>query len=229
MRSKKLLSFACSLLCAGHCAAFELSTHALMTNRAFERSILTVDANMYSWLGIDVWVRNPQSSRNPFDLILANPDVGTYPEILDNNGNVANRIKNVAGFEIKTIPGEELKKLHATVRGYLMRGAFREDDFPTAKFGFKTLITSPNPQDAPDSNVTRVSNHFFDPRFNRPLRSVLDATIAQSNGFAAVKAVDWATGDVDSFAPVPVAEPNYRNHFSLRRAREAMWRALSYR
>jgi hypothetical protein len=83
--------------------------------------------------------------------------------------------------------------------GWLMLGAIREDDVP-----FDEGAVENNPQDDPDGPLTRVLSHFFDPYDDRAL------TVTTQLG---AKAPDWATGT--------------GNHFSVIKAREAMWRALT--
>lgn len=187
MKSVSVLIVGFSLAYATQCAAYELSTHALMTNRAYERSVLGSSSSTFLRLGIERWVMNPGSASSPFG--------ASHHEIVDNNGNLVNRVADVTQFETTRIP-DPLKGKYLQVTGWLMRGAIREDDFPTAKLGPITLITAVAPQDAPDSHVTRVSNHFFDPVNNRALDTTpfLNAQVVENNGFAAVKAVDWATG-----------------------------------
>ena len=214
MNHRTTLLLTATILSCGPSAAFELSTHALMTNRAYERSVLATDPTVFARLGIDQWVTKPAISRNVFG--------AQYHEIVDNNGSIVNRIANPDGFEFNTIPRGPLRSSLLEIPGWLMRGAIREDDFPPVKKLGLTILESPNPQDAPDSSMTRVSNHFYDPYYDRALDTTINFLVISNNGFAPVKAVDWATGDLDSFAANPRAETNYRNHYSLRRAREAM-------
>ncbi|WP_165869179.1 hypothetical protein [Thiogranum longum] len=98
-----------------------------------------------------------------------------------------------------------------------MSGAIREDD--TVPLPFPCLIKADNPQDDPyGNNVTRVFNHFYDPVNNREL------TVVNSLGETAV---NWALGSNDAFATPPPDNSGRRNHFTVRDAREAMFRALT--
>jgi hypothetical protein len=95
-----------------------------------------------------------------------------------------------------------------------MYGAIREDD--------NLSEDPPTPQDvAPGLN--RPLNHFYDPRFNRPLTfpglTALDPDVHRSP--------DWAIGSRDSFFDSNTPEFPRRNSFSIFDGREAMFRALT--
>jgi hypothetical protein len=67
------------------------------------------------------------------------------------------------------------------------------------------------PQDDPAGNINRVFNHFYDPYLNSGL---LD-------GWGS-KAPDWAINGTDNIGA-------RRNHFSIKHAKEAMFRAATLR
>ncbi|WP_132973198.1 hypothetical protein [Thiogranum longum] len=102
------------------------------------------------------------------------------------------------------------------ILGWLMRGAIREDDF-TPKI-FPCGLEADNPQDDPYGNIDRPINHFFDPVNNRELTIGVDPRET---------AVNWALGSSDAFATPPPDNSGRRNHFTVRDAREAMFRALT--
>ena len=84
--------------------------------------------------------------------------------------------------------------------GWLMLGAIREDDVP-----YDSGALENNPQDEPGGTFERVLNHFYDP-YNDQALTVAGSTLGS-------RAPDWALLD--------------GNHFSVLRAREVMWRALT--
>lgn len=170
--------------------AYELATHGALTEKAYELSVLTTDPQLLKSLGIDT------SKTNVFG--------EAYYDVSGND--VRERTQN--DFEKDKMPNRGRDFL--TVKGWLMRGAIREDDY--------TGRTAPNPQ---DDNLDRPLNHFYDPVKDRAL-TVLLMEIGK-------KAPDWALGAQDAFAQALVPQPNRRNHFTLFDAYEAMYRALTGR
>jgi hypothetical protein len=91
--------------------------------------------------------------------------------------------------------------------GWMMVGAIREDDVTYDK-GMKE---NP-PQDDPQGSFNRVYNHFYDPYLDgRPMQAAIIAGVASP---------DWA---IDGKG-LPLAK---NNHFSIKNAREAMFRAVT--
>lgn len=99
-----------------------------------------------------------------------------------------------------------------SVPGWLLRGAIREDD------GAAALFLS-NPQDDDYGNINRFLNHFFDPVNNAPL------SIGGQNHTAPA----WALGttNANALSAENTAESGRRNHYSVKDAREYMFRALT--
>ena len=102
-----------------------------------------------------------------------------------------------------------------------MAGAIREDDNPTEA----------NPKDDPYASggaFHREFNHFFDPYYDRPLTVALLPWFYGSQPVR--KAVDWALGTADAFSDASTRDPQSTwNHFTLFDAREAMFRALTFK
>ena len=175
-------------------SSYELATHSRITERSYSRSNLVLDVNLLPNLGLE-------ASANPF---------GTaYFDVL--GGDVLERSNQP--FEIDK--GRMSNANDAlTIKGWLMRGAIREDD---AK-------GEDNPQDDlfnPD--LRRPLHHFFDPYYNRPLEvlglALLDDDVHRSP--------DWAVGSRNAFDTPNTPEDGRRNHFTVFDAREAMYRALT--
>lgn len=148
-----------SILAISMCEAansYELATHAAITQKAFERSVLGSDPRILRELGIG------QPSANPFG------------EIYFDVSGADIRMRSVDDFEVGFMPqGLQLLSLQA----WLLRGAIREDD---VRWPF-----GDNPQDDPYGNKMRVLNHFFDPYLNRPLTVAGVAAGAKAPDWAA--------------------------------------------
>jgi len=99
----------------------------------------------------------------------------------------------------------------------------REDDVRIADYGGQSLI----PDADPYGDFRRVFNHFYDPVNNRALE--FSAPCNAVGGTPCNRSIDWAIGVADSQAPVFNPSQTRRNHFSWGDAREAFWRALTYK
>jgi hypothetical protein len=120
--------------------AYELATHGILTQKAYERSILNTDDKFLKDLGID------RTDLNPF---------GEY--YYDVSGTeIRERQRN--DFEKGKMPNEGRDFL--TVQGWLLRGAIREDD----------AYGEDNPQDdIYNPTLRRPLHHFYDPVYDRRL------------------------------------------------------------
>ena len=139
--------------------AYELATHAKMTEAAFAQSALgNIDKRVQRQIGIDVWSVIVDGKRVPFRVI-------GFDQYFDNTGSEI-RYRTAKAYEgniiaanIKQLPGaptEEFSEL-----GWLLRGAIRED-YASAFVNF--IGRNPKePQDDPYNNFNRFCNHFFDP------------------------------------------------------------------
>jgi hypothetical protein len=173
-------------------SAYELGTHARLTQAATNLSILS-DAQFMADLGLD------PSALAPFGEVY-----------YDVSGNTV-RARSVNSFEARFIPLPSTEML--TLSAWLMRGAIREDDYPS---GPNPWLTDP---DFP-SSFFRVSNHFFDPVKRLGLRSRI------ANGEMAPQ---WAIGSTDVFNQPNTPNTARQNHFTVFDAREDMYRALTGR
>ncbi len=102
-----------------------------------------------------------------------------------------------------------------SLRGWVLRGAIREDDSP-----IMNVLANDDPV-----NDARPLNHFYDPVHDKPM-TVGGLTNGATLG---AKSPDWALGTWDVFANPAVPNESRKNHFSTLDAREAMWRALTLR
>lgn len=172
--------------------SYELVTHGRITEQAFLRSNLTLDAQLLPSLGLHA------NSPNPF---------GT--KYYDVSGALA---LERSSYDFDRDRGRMSNANDAfTIKGWLMRGAIREDDVPHP-FG-------DNPMDDPyDALQFRVFNHFFDPISGSPL------TVGITFGKIAPQ---WAIGSTDIFSALNTPDASRKNHFTVFDAREAMYRALT--
>lgn len=189
-----------SLFVVARAYAYELGTHARMTQEAASRSVLS-DTQFYKSLGIDSIVLNPAGG------FALNPFGDSYYDVSGNSVNVRQADPDGVQFDARFLglPAEQ----RFTLPAWLMRGAIREDDYP---FG-------PNPMDDP-VNAIRPRNHFYDPAQNRALTTILGISLGE-------KAPDWGLGTSNVFGN-PSSENTFRNnHYSVFDAREALYRALT--
>jgi hypothetical protein len=211
---------ACILLISANAQSYDLRTHAQITQRAYDASVMA-SSDLYTRLGL--------KSLKP---------VGTNEYGLE---------KKYYDFERYTAPTAQGERIGfpfdlglenvadaalTSTRTWLMRGAVREDDgsafinkyAASARYG-------PDPQDDPFGAINRFCYHFYDPLYDRGLTpnslNVNDAIALAGCGASAEKLVNWAIGTNDAFATAVQPASTYRNHFTVFAAREAMWRALT--
>lgn len=135
------------ILAAASCQSvlcFETPTHAAMTNRAFEQSMLS-GAELQSRLGIV-----------DYDLAMGSRYLDMGPSVVLRNSQVYDASVLSDLRAVLTIPAD------FTISGWLMRGAVREDD------NDKETAAA----DEPGGVFRRVYGHFFDPVNNRGLTVV---------------------------------------------------------
>lgn len=131
--------------------AYELFTHAAITQAAFARSLLN-DAGFRSDLGM------PEAPE-PFGNVYF--DVSGANEV---------RQRHDWDFEGSIINHLGVDKL--SLKGWLMRGAIREDDMQSTSSLVGIFVK--NPQDdtySSNASLIRPLHHFFDPYFNQPLNT----------------------------------------------------------
>jgi hypothetical protein len=184
--------------------SYELVTHSALTRQATDQSRLAITATKKK-LGI-------QEGAEPFgknyydflgNLVVSRPAAQFEGEIIERSG--------------------ELNKF--SLRGWLMRGAIREDD-GASTYPSYILYADSDPYGI-SGGRNRYCNHFLDPitrnGYSPPLSDPLSLVFCPSN----YSAPNWALGTSDAFAANPTADSGFRNHFSIFNAREAMWRALT--
>jgi hypothetical protein len=123
--------------------AYEIETHAIVTQRAHEISMLATDSELLRELGI-------VDRSNAFGVLYNDMNI-TFDEV---------ETRASTPFEQRIVRAQGIAPL--SVGGWLMQGAIREDD----------AAGEDNPQDDPypaNRSLRRPLNHFYDPVFDRPL------------------------------------------------------------
>jgi len=179
---------------------YELATHGRLTEQAYLQSNLVQDTQLLGSLGLT------SGDVNPFGHAFYDVSGSQIKE------RQTNDFEKTKGLMVD--PREAL-----TVKGWLMRGAIREDDVPWP-FG------EGNPQDDPYGNIFRVFNHFYDPVHDQPL-NISGVTPGSLLGQPNLIAPQWALGSSDVFNLPGTPDSQRRNHFTAFDAREAMYRALT--
>lgn len=199
------LTFAALACLSYECDAYELFTHAYATNAAFGGYQLR-DRDLEFRYGIEL-----RHSYGPRFFDTLGVQIGPPAERRQMDFDRVHVLKVLRG-----VPPDSLL-------GWLITGAVREDDITTAACTALNALSSRghvecNPQDDPYGNFSRVANHFYDPVFNRGLRS----NIADG-----IEAPNWATGYGNALQDPTIANPGRQNHFTLVDARRSMYYALT--
>ena len=193
-----------SFFVSGHTIAYELGTHARITEQAYTASVLATDPTLVSDLGL--------SEADPIV-----PFGNTYYEII--GGGVETR--SALSFFLESIEPDlriwpdSQSNTPLSMQAWLMRGAIREDDYKNQSFLFGLCkIEDEPPIPAEENPLSRPVNHFYDPVNNIGITGQKRAT-------------DWGLG-ADNALQVPNQPDIGRaNHYTIVDAREAMYRALT--
>ena len=227
-RSQRIYTFALLYCVAiGNVNAYEIGTHAKITNAAYAKSQLSAsDSAIQKRLGIDSWVLGQNTVSAPFRTLtpgLSQP-ADFYMDMTTNTVFSRQAQKYEFGIMDKNGQGNNALK----IPGWLMRGVIREDDVAETVATINVLRSGGvdrAPLDDPYGNINRFCNHFMDPTL----------PAGQSRGFSSFcfyespiyDAAQWALGSQAPFVAQPLENTARRNHFTILDAREAMWRALT--
>jgi len=135
---RKLTLLVVALLYGIVAHAYELGTHARLTQQAYSRSVLQTDVTLFRDLGVD-----KLDADKPFG--------ESYLDV--SGGRIEERTGKTFSTNDKRMPGDTMP---FSIQGWLMRGAIREDDY-LSNFDAK------NPQDDPYGMFNRPLRHFYDP------------------------------------------------------------------
>jgi len=183
-------------VCINPAASYELGTHGRITGQSYDRSVLATDGEIIHQLALDRFVGLKPFGDKYFDLSV---------------GNIRERNASSFSTDENKLPNQKTDA--HSIKGWLMRGAIREDDI---------ALPFTSPQDDPYGDIFRVFNHFYDPVNDRALTVPLFGTLGE-------KAPNWALGTNDFLAELQATNATRRNHFTVHDAREAMFRALTGR
>jgi hypothetical protein len=205
-------------------SAFEIDTHATLTQQAYRRSTLHNNRDKLSSLGLTYSriVRSESDKRSNAEIPLGKTyyDFSTNPPTQRNAhrfdtfySEKKNRWEPIITYKGDTAP---------FLADWLSRGSVREDD-GAVPLGF-------NPKDAPLSQINRFCRHFFD-----PLKTV-DAGLTNAPGSLGrigcdstmPDAVQWALG-TSGTGGTGAEDTGRVNRFTVLDAREAQWRAMTGR
>lgn len=211
--------------------AFEVDTHAFITQRAFERSSFASDGVIAERLGLDRY-QNGRPFDVPRDIQTPVFRVSQYLDLeasrWQQSGQAGYRHRDPQEYEMRQMSDAFREDADRALEysAWLMRGAVREDDLPQAEYD-----ESPIPDADPYGETFRVFHHFYDPVNDRPLTLAVACDLLPGTpaGGVCMPSIDWAFGsrnaDQDITSP---PSTDRRNHFSWADAREAMWCGLTY-
>lgn len=216
--------------------AYEITTHALITDFAFRSSDLNAQASnsIVPVLGFDrldedypfSFYSSPRSSSYYDDAPLADPATAIPPLSTfartpqgDERGVIDALING--GY----VPGASGAATDQKLRSWLMRGAVREDDndariFVTTGFWKRE---PPDRDEDPFGKITRAVKHFYDPIYDRSFQyQVLCDT------YTCRPSTLWSMGRADPLHPGNDSDDlTRRNHFTWQDARNNYWWALT--
>ncbi len=231
MRALMLLSI---LLCSAPTLAYEIGTHAYVSKRAVDGSVLspTHAKSIVPVMGFErLDAIKPFEARVPplpnpvrgyFDnaprpaISIASEDASNIfvRRIQAEEGNIFERLANVGLVPGKDDPTQFDQRLVA----WVMRGAVREDDNAVGPFEI-----GDRDQD-PWNVVFRAGRHFYDPINRRGL----DEQTFTCPTFGCRPAIDWAAGRTDVLNGPGSLDTSRENHFSWQDARDQYWWALTF-
>ena len=224
-------------------SAFNLETHALITQDARNKSVLSIsNLELAQRYGFDrLEPRHIFDNQNSFRCLANDPNSvsrrDAYIDARDAwlNAPGSNPRANVFGrcltlFEQLSMPPAYTGLLPSPnpavgatgwlrLEGWLMRGAIREDDFESGAYDNPNLI----PDQDPWVDEFRSLNHFYDP--------IVDNTGIGPFRNIGQRSTTWALGiaDEDNWTNVQLPEVARGNHFSDADARKLMFLALTYK
>lgn len=243
--------FSLALLTANTSFAYELTTHAFITQNAYQRSVLSpLSANsVWPMLGfarldgispfqvelpLDAVVACPPPpefafrGQGYFDNLSGNSDPTSCPRPI----TTLDQLEIGALVQQGLVPDSFPNAAHR-VDGWLMIGAIREDDncasLPQAITIYRTCA-SPRDED-PWGEIIRATKHFYDPIFDRQFEQPTACGLQ-----ACMRSTRWGLGVLNPFDAASAEDTQSlpgtgvvgrRNHFTYRDARNNYFLALA--
>jgi len=208
-------------LAVGSAKAYDITTHALIAYKAYQRSVLNPDdpQSIVGTLGFDrldktdpftnTYFDNQALSDDPaqFTLSQQQQELEVFQALI-----AANQIPDAANVD----------DFRYRVDGWLMQGDIREDDndalYPLTNIYFTQDHRAPDPW----GNLLRAGRHFYDPLYDRAFAYPVCAD------YGCVRSPVWAMGTQHPLSPPNDAEDaTRRNHFTWVDARKSYWSALT--
>jgi hypothetical protein len=213
-------------------SAYEIDTHASLTQQAYLRSILHNNRDKLNTLGLTysrIVRSDDRRSNAEVPLGKAYYDLSTYPPTtrFADKYDIVYKDQKTRWEPIITYKGDSAPFL----ADWLSRGSVREDDaISIPALGFLFGLYARNPQDAPIEQINRFCRHFFDPLnpTNPGLTNSVGSLGSLGCGTSMPDAVQWALGTTGT-AGAGTENINRQNRFTILDAREAQWRAMTGR
>jgi len=208
MKIAILVSLSILLLNQYSANAYELATHSRITLNAFGNSRLE-DDKILGKLGLEQlnFIGGQDSLNQIYYVEITETGASTRfaQDFVLNKNLIPNKSENVQENLVESL----------SLKGWLMRGAIREDDYINDNSPVPCRTEhAPNPQD--ENPLNRPFNHFYDPVYDRGL------SLAQ-------KSIDWGLGTADALVDQNSEDAGRTNRYTLFDAREAMYRAVTMR
>lgn len=215
--------------------AYEISTHALITDHAWRASTLNPDApdSIVPVLGFDrldeiqpfAFLGEPGSTLYFDDAAVLEPadNLPPWPSGSSTLRRVQEQERRVldALVQANYFPGQSGAAIEQRIHAWLMRGSIREDDNDYKLFGFWTDGDARDPD--PYGHLFRAFRHFYDPFYDRASEYHPLCT-----EYGCLRSIHWALGRTDPLHPESDADNvTRRNHFTWQDARNNYWWALT--
>jgi hypothetical protein len=202
----KLILLAALLINMPHSMAYPTVTHAALTSRAVENSLISINGPKLAQLGIDGYLAGNIGS--PFKT--REQKTNDYVALYDG----VKRLKGDAIFEQGILDSLNSAYDRGTPKDFsltawVMRGAIREDDNDEENAA----------SDDPGGVFARPFAHFFDPYQNTGL-NVIGVTLGPT-------ASEWALQEGAVSSPTVMSSRSRKNVFNLPATKELLWRALT--
>jgi hypothetical protein len=215
---------ACALMLPMTAGAYEVRTHAAITEAAYQRSVVS-SAEWRARFGLDRLESNAPLRPwfGPGDLLARDlyvdlagtwsPGESPLPWLRPAHAYERGRIEQMQRLRIGEADGHEPTR----VQGWLMRGVIREDDLTRREYP-----RPPVPDPDPHGELNRSIHHFYDP--------VSNTTFPPAPFVGTpIRSVDWTLGVEDALAPSFNPLLSRRNHYSWVDARRHLWLGLTYK
>ena len=236
--------------------AYEIGTHAWMTNEAYLRSDLaqTGPTSLRTRLGFDRLTPGASfdslidgaTDTDCLDITSGSNPLHCYYDNLATDTNYFYRRPSYSPYEDEVLVSLARAGQLRDADGAVVAGSFTADPTPSdiqnVAFGFGgwlmrgaireddlALEWSSGHDNDPRGNIFRVFNHFWDPIHDLDMSVVSPGGVCPPvfPGQVCNTALKWAMGQQDPLSPAPSEDTARRQHFSYRDAVNNYWWALT--